>query len=182
MNHIQHMYYYFYDIRTKVHVFLQWTFGFELVKCFIQSTLKWYFLSVMCFVSFICVFYFVFTVPEEVPSDWYDPNALDDRELHCGSYKTLLTFSSYVVSEQQSRETKDHLEFIELNYPKLCLFRNVQSMNGDIIFRNPWPVLHMVQPTASLAYAYWVSVCKTVHGFPTTCRHQPHKIHNFKSF
>lgn len=73
------------------------------------------FLSVMCFVSFICVFHFVFTVPEEAPSDWYDPNALDDRELHCGSYKTLLTFSSYVVSEQQSRESKDHLEYIELN-------------------------------------------------------------------
>lgn len=115
------------------------------------------------FVSFICVFVFVFTVPEEATTDWYDPNALDDRELQCGSYKTLLTFSSYVVSDQQLHESKDHLEFIELNLPRLCFFQNVQlSMNADIV-GNPRPVLHTIQPIGSHPYVYWVSVCETGH-------------------
>lgn len=104
--------------------------------------------------SFICVFVFVFTVPEEATTDWYDPNALDDRELQCGSYKTLLTFSSYVVSDQQLHESKDRLEFIELNLPRLCFFQNVQlSMNADIV-GNQRPVLHTIQPIGSHAYVY----------------------------
>ena len=38
----------------------------------------------------------IFTVPEDVMES-YDAHILDDPELRSGSYRTLMTFSSYVV-------------------------------------------------------------------------------------
>ena len=38
----------------------------------------------------------ILTVPEDVMEN-YDAHILDDPELRSGSYRTLMTFSSYVV-------------------------------------------------------------------------------------